>query len=919
MKRPGTLLLVCCICGFASFAQDRQLISGNFDGYRFSQLVQEIENQTPYHIYYDSADVDSLEIHLHANELTIAELFDSVFKNTQIRYSLGPEYQVFVIKQFTIQSALPKNFFNTNITDTAQSALLSEEPVIQKISVKISPENKLYEVGTKNGKTAALRPTMAGYVRDARNGEAIMGVNITVDTLSITRTTDQFGYYSLTLSQGRHLIRFSSVGMKDTRRQVVVYSDGKLNVDLEEFVASLKTVIVSAEKTSNTKSVQMGVSRLNIQTIKQTPVVFGEADVLRVLLTLPGVTSVGEGSNGFNVRGGAADQNLILYNDATVYNPTHVFGFFSAFDPDLVKGVELYKSAIPEKYGGRLSSVLDVDVKDGNNKKWTGTAGISPLTGKFSIEGPLNKDKTSIIAGFRTTYSDWLLRQIPSSSYTNSTAGFYDASVHLSHIINAKNVLYLTGYMSSDHFKLNADTAYAYANRNVNVKWKHNFSNTHYAVFTSGIDHYQYSVSSSKVPINAYKLSFDINQYYLRADFNYSPNNKHTISYGLNAVYYQLHPGNLSAVGPKSLVVSDAVQQEQALETAIFLGDQFNVSSDFAINAGVRYTIYNYLGPAKVYQYVPGLPRESFTIIDTLNYPSGKIIKTYALPEIRLSARYSLTNTASLKFSFNTMAQYIHVISNTTNISPTDIWKLSDPNIKPQQGQQISLGVYKNFRQNSYETSVEVYYKQMQDYLDYKSGANLLLNHHLETDVFETKGQAYGIEFLLKKTTGKLNGWISYTYSRTFLKQDDSLAGQEVNNGKKYPASFDKPNMVNFIGNYRFSHRYSLSLNVVYSTGRPITLPLAVVRLGGTSTLYYSERNQFRIPDYFRTDISVNMDGNHKKNKLTHNTWSAGIYNLTGRQNVYSVYFVQENGKVKGYQLSIFGAPIPFITYTIKF
>ncbi len=746
-----------------------------------------------------------------------------------------------------------------------------------------------------------------------------MGATISVDTLSILKTTDQFGYYSLLLPRGRHIIRISSAGMKDTRRQVMVYSDGKLNIDLEEFVASLKAVIVSADKTSNTRSVQMGVSKLNIQTIKQVPVVFGEADVLKVLLTLPGVTSVGEGSNGFNVRGGAADQNLILYNDATVYNPSHLFGFFSAFDPDLVKSVELYKSAIPEKYGGRLSSVLDVDVKDGNNKKWTGSAGISPLTSKFSIEGPLQKDKTSVMAGFRTTYSDWLLRQIPSSSYSNSTAGFYDASLHVSHIINAKNSIYLMGYLSNDQFSLNRDTTYAYANRNANIKWKHNFSNSSFAVFTGGVDHYQYSVSSTQVPVNAYKLGFDINQFYLRADFSYSPNNKHAISYGLNSVYYQLNPGTVTPDGPKSLVQTNALRPEQALESALYLGDQYTISQAFSINAGVRYTIYNYLGPNEVYQYVPGLPRETFTMKDTLAYNSGKIIKTYALPEWRFSARYSLNNTASLKFSFNTMAQYIHVISNTTNISPTDIWKLSDPNIKPQQGQQVSLGFYKNFRQNSIETSVEVYYKKMQNYLDYKSGANLIMNQHIETEVIETQGQAYGIEFLLKKTTGKINGWISYTYSRTLLKQDDPLAGQLVNNGNYYPASFDKPHMINFIGNYRFSHRYSMSLNIIYSTGRPITLPLAVVQQGGASTLYYSERNQYRIPDYFRTDISVNMEGNHKLNKKTHNSWSAGIYNLTGRQNAYSVYFVQENGKVKGYQLSIFGTLIPFVTYNIKF
>ena len=902
-------------------AQDQKTITGNFRGDRFGVLVFEIEQQTPYHIYYDSTETDSIELNLSADRFTLQQVFDIVFKNTEFHYALMGN-NVFISKRFIIQTALPKNFFDPGKTETdsaAHAAFFAEEEVGSKTNLKISAENKLFDIGTKNSKSLSGKPVLAGYVRDVKTGEPILGATISLDTLSIVKSTDQFGYYSVSLPKGRHLLRISSAGMRDTRRQVMVYNDGKLNIDMEEFVASLKAVIVSADKTSNLRNVQMGVSKLNIQTIKQVPVVFGEADVIRVILTLPGVTSVGEGSNGFNVRGGATDQNLILYNEATVYNPTHLFGFFSAFDADIVKSVELYKSAIPEKYGGRLSSVLDVDVKDGNNKKWTGSAGISPLTSKFSIEGPIKKEKTSVIAGFRTTYSDWLLKKIPSSSYSNSTANFYDGSLHLSHSINAKNTLYLMGYLSSDRFNLDGDTTYAYANRNINLKWKHNFSNSSFAVFTAGIDHYQYSVKSTKFPVNAYNLRFDINQIYLRADFNYSPNNKHAINYGLNSVYYQLHPGTLSPDGPKSLVQIKTLQQEQALETAVYFGDQYTISQNFSINAGIRYTVYNFLGASQVYQYVPGLPRETFTIQDTVSYGPGKIIKTYALPEMRFSARYSLNNTASLKFSFNTMAQYIHVISNTTNISPTDIWKLSDPNIKPQQGQQVSLGFYKNFRSNSIETSVEVYYKKMQNYLDYKSGASLVLNPHLETEVFETKGKAYGIEFLLKKTTGKLNGWISYTYSRTFLQQDDPLTGQLVNNGNYYPASFDKPNIVNFIGNYRFSHRYSMSLNFVYSTGRPITLPLAVVIQGGAPTLYYSDRNQYRIPDYFRTDISVNMEGNHKVSKKTHNSWSVGVYNLTGRQNAYSVYFVQQNGKVKGYQLSIFGAPIPFITYNIKF
>jgi hypothetical protein len=708
--------------------------------------------------------------------------------------------------------------------------------------------------------------------------------------------------------------------MKDTRRHIIVYTDGKLDIDMQESIASLKAVIVSAEKRSNTRSLEMGTNRLSIKTIKQVPVVFGEADVMKVILTLPGVTSVGEASNGFNVRGGSTDQNLILFDEATIYNPSHLFGFFSSFNPDVVKGVELYKSAIPEKYGGRLSSVLDVSMPDGNSKKWSGTAGIGPLTSKFVIEGPLKKEKTSLIAGVRTTYSNWLLNILPASSgYSNSKANFYDANLRITHIFDPKNTLYLMGYLSSDQFNLNNDTVYKYGNRNANIKWKHIFNNKSFSLVTAGVDHYQYSVSDDKQPLNAFRLGFNINQTYFRSDFTYSPGNKHVISYGLDAIYYQLHPGSFDPIGKSSLIIKNTVPAEQGLESAVYLGDQYTVSSSFSVSAGIRYSVFNYLGPHTVYDYAPGLPRQTTTQTDSTFYGSGRFIKTYQAPEIRLSARYSLSNEASLKFSFNTLQQYIHMLSNTISISPTDIWKLSDPNIKPQQGRQYSLGYYRNFNTNTIETSIEVYYKQLDNYLDYKSGADLVLNHHIETDVFSTKGKAYGVEFLLKRLTGRLNGWISYTYSRTFLKQDDPLAGEVINKGKYYPASFDKPHNANFIGNYRFSHRYSLSVNVVYSTGRPITLPLAVFNLGGSTGLYYSERNQYRIPDYFRTDISINIDGNHRVKKLSHNSWSAGIYNVTGRQNAYSVYFTQENGAIKGYKLSIFGTLIPFVTYNIKF
>ena len=906
----------------ATEAQDKRLISADFKNDSFDEFVKTIESLYPCHFYYDTAELNNYNVTLKANQLTINQILNRVFNKTSFHFTVDAENRIFITKKSAIQSYLPKNFpgysrLINDSTDNEEFVLVDESP--EKEKLKISLENKLFEIGFKNNNPTASKATVAGYVRDIKNGEPIAGASVYLENPSIGVNTDKFGYYSLTLPKGSHMIKISSAGMQNTSRQIMLYGDGKLDIELQDFVASLKTIVVSTEKRSNVQGLQMGAIKLNIRSIKQVPVVFGETDILKVVLTLPGVTSVGEASSGFNVRGGSSDQNLILFNDATIYNPSHLFGFFSAFNPDVVKGIDLYKSAIPEKYGGRLSSVLDVSVKDGNTKKWSGSAGIGPLTSKFTVEGPLLNDKTSIVLGGRTTYSNWLLHSLPDIAYNKSDAEFYDLNLHISHTINQHNSIYLTGYISNDNFKLNNDTTYQYSNKNANIKWKHIFNNQFYGVATTGIDHYQYAVSSTYIPVNGYKLGFDIDQKYFRADFNYSPNNKHAFDFGINTINYQINPGTFTPLGQQSLVVPNIVPKEQALETSLYFGDQINVTSKFSVNAGLRYTIYNYLGPHDIYNYAPGVPRTVNSITDTSHYGSGRNIKTYQAPEIRIALRYAISDNESVKLSYNTLRQYIHMLSNTTAISPTDIWKLSDPNIKPQEGSQIAMGWYKNYKSNTIETSVEVYYKTLNNYMDYKSGASLVLNHHIETEVINTKGKAYGIEFLVKKTAGKLNGWLSYTFSRTFLKQDDSLAGESINKGNYYPASFDKPHNVNFIGNYRFSHRYSISSNLAYSTGRPITLPLATFNLGGASGLYYSDRNAYRIPDYFRMDLSVNIDGNHKVKQKVHNSWSFGVYNLTARQNAYSVYFVNENGKIQGYQLSIFGTAIPFITYNLKF
>lgn len=902
--------------------KDTSSVSAGASGASLSVFVNELEKQTGFHFYYDSTRFDSITISINVKDLPLTRLLNQAFAGKDIYYSFDDAKHVFITRGRPLNTGLPIGFFDSNrkqgSAGAAETRLAADDKEDKQPVTAAALENKLYEIGSRTAVSAQNTVTVAGYVKDIATGEPVVGASVYVEKTKTGVSTDQYGYYSLSLPKGRYVLNVQSIGMKDTRRQFVLYADGRMNIDLQSTVLTLKRVIISAQKINNVKGTQMGLQKIDIKTIKQVPVVFGEADVLRVVTTLPGVKTVGEASTGLNVRGGAADQNLILFNDATIYNPSHFFGMFSAFNPEVVKDVELYKSSIPARYGGRLSSVLNINSREGNKKNITGSAGIGLLTSRLDVEGPLIKDKSSFILGGRTTYANWLLNLLP-DQYKNSKASFYDVNLNISHEFNKKNTVYLTAYLSHDRFNLNSDTSYAYGNKNISLKWKHVFNNKMNSLVTAGYDRYEYAISSEKLPLNAYQLGFDINQSYFKVHFNYYLSSKHTLEFGLNTLHYKLHPGSYRPLGSKSLVVPVEVQAEQALESALYLSDHYNISSALSVDAGIRYAVFNNTGPQNVNIYAPGLPKTEGNILGTVAYSKGKFIKTYAAPEYRLSLRYAFTDSFSVKAGYNTQRQYIHSLSNTTAMTPTDIWKLSDPNIKPQQGDQVSLGLYKNFKANTIETSVEVYYKHMKNYLDYKSGAVLVLNNHIETDVIGTKGKAYGVELMVKKLTGKLNGWISYTWSRVLLKMDDPAAGELINRGNYYPANYDKPHDITAIGNYRFSHRFSISLNATYSTGRPITLPVGVYNFAGSVRTLYADRNAYRIPDYFRTDFSMNIEGNHKVHQRTHNSWTIGVYNLTGRKNPYSVYYVSENGIINGYKLSIFGSAIPYVNFNIRF
>ena len=682
----------------------------------------------------------------------------------------------------------------------------------------------------------------------------------------------------------------------------------------------LAEIVVVGGRQSAVNNMMMGSEKFKPQLLKNIPSALGESDIMKIVLSLPGVTTVGEASSGYNVRGGATDQNLILFNGGTVYNPSHLFGLFTSFNSDMVEDVELFKSSIPVEYGGRISSVLKVTSKEANMKKFTGSASIGVLTSKADVELPIVKDHVSLLLNARTTYSDWILKKLPEKSgYKDGTANFYDFGGVLTWKLNSMHRLKVFGYWSKDKFSFSSDEKYGYQNRNFSAEWRSLLNEKVTATVSAGLDHYDYFNEETNVPSMAARLSFGIDQLWAKLHIRQRLTEKQVLSYGLSVQHYNVQAGKYEPVGEASRIKADQLQKEKALESAAYIDYERSLTDKLSVSAGLRYTMFNALGPRDVNYYADGeLPSER-NLVET-RHESG-IIKTYHAPEIRLSARYSLQENLSLKAGFNTMHQYIHKVSNTSIMSPTDIWKLSDLNIKPQSGWQVATGIYYETPRKEYELSAEVYYKHISDYLNYRNSAVLLMNHHLETDVISTKGKAYGIELQAKKPFGKLNGWVSYTFSRALLRQDDARVKMPLNNGDWYPAEYDRPHEVKAVLNLKFTERYSFSSNFNYATGRPTTLPAGKYYDSYHQRYmpYYSERNTYRIPDYMRLDLAFNIEPTHKLTSFLHTSFSFGVYNALARKNAYNVYYVSEGEKIQGYKLSVFGTAIPYVSINMRF
>ena len=876
------------------------------DSISILSLMEEVEKNTSYKIFTNMTKPFMVKKQDGSASL---EQLQEALKGTFWRVNVYGQ-KVFVMQNFFLQRNLPMGWYGKKEN---QSGV--------KLTEVLTSENKIYEIGDKFRPSKEKKIKLSGQVIDFKTNAPAAGIHVIQREPWNVAVTDENGYFNMELEPGYTKLELQGVTVKDARRHLMLYADADVRIELEEQNLMLEEVLVTGGRVENVKSTVLGMEKIKPELLKNIPMAMGEVDVLKMIQSLPGVKSVGEVSSGFNVRGGATDQNLMLLNGGTIYNPNHMFGFFTAFSSDMVNDVEIYKSSIPSQYGGRISSVLNITGKEANKEKFVGVAGIGLLTSKLNLEIPLWKERTSLLLSGRTTYSDWLLGLVPEKSgYKNGKAGFYDLGATFSHTFNERNKLNIYGYYSRDRFSFNANEKYGYGNMNVSAHWRSFITDRLNGNFSVGYDHYDYWNDETADSIQAARLSFSIDQYFAKANFNWELE-KHKLNFGVSSMIYNIGAGTYQPLGEQSMVAYDQLQKEKALESAVYLGEEWEVTPKLSLNAGIRYSMFNAMGPRDYDTYQPGMLPSENSIVDTMSVVGNKVFKTYHGPEFRLSGRYAFTDDFSVKAGFNTMRQYIHKVSNTSIMSPTDTWKLSDVNIRPQQGWQLAAGAYYHTPDAVWEFSLEGYYKRMKDYLDYRSGAKLLMNHHLETDVINTEGYAYGIELEVKKPKGKLNGWASYTYSRTFLRQNDKRIARPINNGDWYPTEYDKPHDFKFVGNYKFTRRYSLSLNADYSTGRPITIPAGQFfdHKLNTTQIFYTDRNSYRAPDYFRIDLSFNAEYNHHLTLATHSSISFGIYNLTGRKNVYSIYYVLENKRIQGYKMSIFGAPIPFVTYNIKF
>ncbi|MBP8157520.1 MAG: TonB-dependent receptor [Flavobacterium sp.] len=766
--------------------------------------------------------------------------------------------------------------------------------------------------------------TISGVVSDEKNKETLIGVSLYVTETKTSLSTNEYGFYSLTLPKGNYTLSISYLGYKTIQETINLTQDSRKNFLLSESSQQLdEVVIVQNKKRIDVRKPEMSVNKLTIQEIKEMPVIFGEVDVIKSILTLPGVTNAGEGQSGFNVRGGGADQNLVLLDEATIYNSSHLFGLFSVFNPDAIKDLKLYKGGIPSRYGGRLSSILDIYQKEGNKNDFHMNGGIGLISSRILAEGPIVKDKGSFVIAGRGSYAHLFLKLVdnPNSAY------FYDLNTKLSYSINDKNNVYLSGYFGRDVFQLNNSFVNTYGNAVINFRWNHLFSDKLFSNMSLIYSDYYYGL---KLDFIGFNWDSGIKNYNLKYDFKHYLTDKFKLTYGLQSNYYDFNPGKIEPTSEESGINADQLDKKYALENAIYLDAEHQITKNLALSYGLRFSNFLRLGQQTLNTYANNQPvtfNSEFLIYEsaepngTVSYGKNETIAQFNNLEPRFSVAYTLNDDQSIKASYNRMTQYLHLISNTQSPTPLDVWAPSDQYLKPQLLDQVALGYFRNINDDVYSLEVETFFKKIKNRVDYIDGANLIANEAIERVVLNGKARAYGLEVLFRKNSGRFKGWVSYTLSRT----EQQVAGRTpeetgINNGNWYKTGFDKTHNLAIVGNYKLNEKWRFSSNFILQTGQPVTFPTGQYEYQGITVPIFSARNESNLPTYHRLDVSATLTPRKNKGRKWQAEWVFGIYNIYNRQNSASITFRQnqETGSNEAIRLSIFGF-VPSATYNIKF
>jgi hypothetical protein len=891
-------------------SQEKYVIDWDFTGQSFEVFVQKAESRYPVKFFYNDEWVRNLTLGSYRDKQMLNEILDTLFEGKSIYWYGNETGNIILTKNFAIKTAKEKPVENRSYIPGID---YSEEA-----GVKITEGNLVVDIGNPADRDKPGIVTISGYTTNQDTKEPVAGVTVYIPKLSAGTISNAYGFYKISMPRGAYSARFTFIGMKEKTIDMNLFGSGELNVEMKSVLVPLKEAVVTAEKDITLQRVEVGIEKINITSFRLMPTTMGESDIIKSVLLVPGVNSVGEGSAGFNVRGGSADQNLILLYGAPVYNSSHFFGFFSAVNPDIIKDVTLYKGGIPGKYGGRLSSVLEIVPRDGNRKEFAGNAGISPVTTHFVCEGPIIKDTLFYLIAGRTTYSNWILRFIENPELRNSRVSFNDLNARIAYDINKNNKIDFSAYYSYDSFRLNSDTTYKYQNNIASLRWRHYFSSRFFSAVTINNSFYKYDISSQRVPQEAFVLTHRINSTGFKADFNWFPG-RNEFNFGTDLNRYDVIPGNYMPADDSSIVIPNLIEKQRAIEAAVYLEDKYIVTDYLSVDAGVRFSSFFALGPQTVFIYNSAYPRSASSIMDTITFNRLDNYKTYSGPELRLSANFRLNDNSSFKLNYNHTRQYLHLLSNTTAISPSDTWKLSDYNLKPQSGDQLAAGYYRVLNKNKIEVSAEIYYKKMDNMVDFKGGTNLIMNEYIERDLVNVYGKAYGLELLVKKPEGRIRWSVGYTYSRVLIRSKGSFSEELINSGNWFPANFDKPHDLVFSVNYLYSRRVSLSADYNFSSGRPVTYPVSSYTIGDIVINQYSDRNKYRIPYYSRLDLSVKVSGTLRSKKIAHPHWIFSVYNVLGRNNVYSVFFRNVKNTVRGYYLSVFAKPIPSLSFNFDF